>query len=212
MSGSMVSLKTGLAYSINRVTAYLMKQVGPELVIDLARRMGVESPMKPVPSICLGSMDMSVVETGGLMADFANLGAFMPNLWLFCVSRIKMERYPKLYHHQSRSHERQVAYAMVSMLKGVVDFVTAKRIRSTYGLRGEIAGKTGTTNDNSDGWFIGVVPRICGRVWGWWRRKSIRFRSTALGSGSNMALPIWAKFMRRIQQQSHFHYPKRPLY
>jgi penicillin-binding protein 1A len=92
----------------------------------------------------------------------------------------------------------QVAYAMVSMLKGVVDFGTAKRIRSTYGLRAEIAGKTGTTNDNSDGWFIGVVPKICAGAWVGGDEKSIRFRSTALGSGSNMALPIWAKFMSKV--------------
>ena len=198
MSGSMVSLKTGLAYSINRVTAYLMKQVGPESVIDLARRMGVESPMKPVPSICLGSMDMSVVEMVGAYGTFANRGFYAKPMAILRIEDKNGNVIQNFTTTKAEAMSEQVAYAMVSMLKGVVDFGTAKRIRSTYGLRAEIAGKTGTTNDNSDGWFIGVVPRICAGAWVGGDEKSIRFRSTALGSGSNMALPIWAKFMSKV--------------
>lgn len=198
MSGQMVSLKTGLAYSINRVTAYLMKQVGPESVIDLARRMGVESPMKPVPSICLGSMDMSVVEMVGAYGTFANRGFYAKPMAILRIEDKNGNIIQNFTTTKAEAMSEQVAYAMVSMLKGVVDFGTAKRLRSTYGLRAEIAGKTGTTNDNSDGWFIGVVPRICAGAWVGGDEKSIHFRSTALGSGSNMALPIWGKFMTKV--------------
>jgi penicillin-binding protein 1A len=202
MNGQMVSLKTGLAFSINRVTAYLMKQVGPQPVVDVARRMGIESPMKPVPSLCLGSMDISVLEMVGAYGTFVNRGFFAKPLSILRVEDKNGNVIQNFTTTKAEAVSEQVAYAMISMLKGVVDFGTAKRLRSVYGLRAEMAGKTGTTNDNSDGWYIGMVPKVCAGAWVGGDEKTIHFRSTALGSGSNMALPIWGKFMTKVYKDA----------
>ena len=198
LSGQMVSLKTGLAYSINRVTAYLMKQIGPQPLIDLSRRMGIDSPMKPVPSICLGSTDVSVYEMVGAYGTYANRGFYAKPMAMLRIEDKNGNVIQNFTTTKAEVINEQVSYAMINMLKGVIDFGTARRLRGKYGLRAEIAGKTGTTNENSDGWFIGMVPKLCAGAWVGGDEKSIHFRTTELGSGSNMSLPIWGEFMTRV--------------
>lgn len=207
MEGQMVSLKVGLAHSINRITAYLMKELGPDAVLELVRKMGIDEDgiIKPEPGICLGTPDLSVFEMVGAYSTFANKGFYSRPL---CITRIEDKNGNVIRSFTPTRTEvisEQAAYAMVNMLKGVTDFGTGIRIRNRYNLRAEIAGKTGTTNDNSDGWYIGMTPKIVAGVWVGGDEKAIHFRNTKLGSGSNMALPIYARFMHRVYADTSLH-------
>jgi penicillin-binding protein 1A len=207
MAGEMVTLKTGLAHSINRITAYLMKEIGPDAVVELVHKMGIDedNKIKPVPSICLGSPDLSVFEMVGAYSTFANRGFYSRPL---CITRVE-DKNGNVIHSFTPAHveviNEKTAYAMISLLKGVTDFGTGMRIRGRYNLRGEIAGKTGTTNDNSDGWYIGMTPKIVAGAWVGGDEKVIHFRNTKLGGGSNMALPIFGRFMNKVYADTSLH-------
>lgn len=203
--GQLVPLTKGLAYSINWVSAYLMKQITPQPVIDLAKKMGIESKLEPVPSICLGSADISVIEMVGAYDTYANKGFYIKPM---VITRIEDKNGNLLQIFPVSKTEvmnERTAYAMLSLMKGVVDGGTAGRLRYKYGINSEVAAKTGTTDDNSDGWFIGCTPQIVAGAWVGGDEKAIRFRSTALGEGASMALPIWAYFMKRVYADSTLH-------
>ena len=196
--GQMVTLKTGLANSINRVTAYLMKQITPEPVVNMAHLMGIESHIDPYPSICLGTPDISVYEMVGAYTTFANKGFYSKPI---CITKIEDKNGNIIKRFSPSPHEvisEQNAYAMITLLKEVTNHGTGTRIRYKYNLTAEIAGKTGTTNDNSDGWYIGVTPNLVSGAWVGGDEKAVRFRSTRLGCGANMALPIWANYMEQV--------------
>lgn len=207
LAGQMVSLKVGLAHSINRITAYLMKELGPDAVLELVHKMGIDEDgvIKPEPGICLGTPDLSVFEMVGAYSTFANKGFYSHPL---CITRIEDKNGNVIRSFTPTRTEvisEQAAYAMINMLKGVTDFGTGIRIRNRYNLRAEIAGKTGTTNDNSDGWYIGMTPKIVAGTWVGGDEKTIHFRNTKLGSGSNMALPIYADFMHKVYADTSLH-------
>lgn len=216
LEGQMVSLRTGLAHSINRITAYLIKQIGTEPVINLAQKMGIDSHIDNVPSICLGTADISLYEMVGAYCTFANKGFYTKPR---CIQRIEDKSGNVIQAFPSSKQEainEQTAYAMIYLLKGVTDYGTGRRLRGKYGLVAEIAGKTGTTNDNSDGWYIGMTPKVVAGAWVGGDEKAIHFRSTQLGSGSNMALPIFGLFMKKVYADSTLHikqtdYFERPL-
>lgn len=198
LNGQMVSLRTGLAHSINRVAAYLMKQLSPQAVISLARKMGVESHIDEIPSICLGSVDMSVYELVGAYGTFANKGFYTHPI---CITRIEDKNGNELQSFSTTTVEAMdeaTAYAMITMLRGVVDNGTASRLRWKYNITADVAGKTGTTNDNSDGWFVGMTPQMVAGIWVGGDEKTIHFKTTRLGSGTNMAVPIYGKFLNKV--------------
>lgn len=202
-NGRMITLKTGLAHSINRITAYLMKYMtSPDAVIQLARKMGVESHMDPYPSICLGTPDISVFEMTGAYSTFANKGFYTQPYPIIRIEDKSGTPLKLWVPHVEEVISEQTAYAMISLLKGVVENGTARRLRWKYKFEAEMAGKTGTTNDNSDGWFIGFTPDIVGGTWSGGDEKQIRFRTTRLGAGTNMALPVFAEFMKRVYADS----------
>ncbi|MGB0839556.1 MAG: transglycosylase domain-containing protein [Chitinophagales bacterium] len=196
--GEMVTLQTGLAHSINRITAYLMKKISAEEVVEMAQRMGIESHMDPYPSICLGTPDISVYEMVGAYSTFANKGFYAkPSI----MTKIEDKNGAIIQEFPTVTKEvisEKTAYAMLSLLRGVTERGTAIRLRSKYKMYNEIAGKTGTTNDNSDGWYIGMTPGLIAGAWVGGDEKIIRFRSTRLGCGANMALPVWATFMDKV--------------
>lgn len=198
LNGQMVSLETGLAHSINRITASLMKEIAPESVIKIAQKMGIESHMDPYPSICLGTPDISVYEMVGAYSTFANKGFMSKPMALMRIEDKKGNLLQTFTPLQKEVLNEQVAYAMISLLKGVTDRGTANRIRWKHKITAEVAGKTGTTNDNSDGWYIGMTPKVIAGAWVGGDEKAIRFRTTQLGCGANMALPIWANFMNKL--------------
>jgi penicillin-binding protein 1A len=193
-NGGALNMFQGLAGSINNIVAYLMKQVGPEAVIQLSRNMGITSEMEPFPSLCLGAFDMSVYEMVGAYATFANKG-------------VLAEFYPETREALSE----ETAYAMVKLLQGVVDKGTARRLRFRYNLTNEIGGKTGTTQNNSDGWFIGITPDLAAGCWVGADDRAVRFRTTALGGGANSALPIWGEFFKRIYADKNLNLRPRPF-
>ena len=196
--GSMVDLKWGLAHSSNSVAAWLMKQLGPEAMVAMMHKMGISTKIDPVVSLCVGSADLSVYEMVTSYNIFPSGGLYTHPLF---VTRIEDKDGNVLGQFSERRHEAvtaDAAYAMIQMMRGVVDGGTGSRLRFRYGLSGPIAGKTGTTNDNSDGWFIAYTPTITAGVWVGAEDRYVHFTSTALGQGANMALPIWGLWMKKV--------------
>lgn len=200
--GAMVPLHAALAHSINKVSAYLIKQFGVQPVIDMIRHMGIKGHIDPVPSICLGTADLSVFEMTGAMSTFANKGVYLEPTF---ITRIEDKNGNVLADFVPRSDEamdEQTAYLVIELMKGVVEGGTATRLRGKYGLTMPIAGKTGTTQNNSDGWFMGLTPELVTGVWVGAEDRAAHFRSTALGQGANTALPIWGIFMKKVYSDS----------
>ena len=196
--GKMISLKFGLALSLNQVSAWVMDQYGPKAAIKMARSMGIVSDLPEVYSLCVGAAEVTLAEMVGAYDTYANKGIFVKPI---VVTRIEDKNGNIVSIFKPRKHEaisENTAFRMIEMMRGVVDFGTSTRIRHKYGIRAQIAGKTGTTNDNSDGWFIGITPNLVSGAWVGGEERSIRFASTAYGQGANMALPIWALYMKKV--------------
>jgi penicillin-binding protein 1A len=196
--GQMVTLKEALANSINWISAYLIKRFSPEAVIKIARKMGVFSYLPAVPSICLGTPDISLYEMTGAMSTFANKGIFVQPVFITRIEDKNGNVISAFAPHQDEAMNEETAYMMIGLMKGVVESGTGSRLRGKYALTNPIAGKTGTTQSNSDGWFMGLTPDLVTGVWVGGDDRTIRFRSTSLGQGANMALPIWALYMKRV--------------
>lgn len=196
--GEEVTLKWALAQSNNRISTYLMKRFGPEAVIQMARRMGVTSPIPAVPSICLGVCDLTLYEMVGAMNTFANRGVYVKPLFVTKIEDKNGNVIEAFAAEQSEALDEITAYKMIELMKGVVQSGTGRRLKNIYGFRNPIAGKTGTTQNQSDGWFIGITPDITTGVWTGAEDRSVHFRTLQLGQGSNMALPIWAIYMKKI--------------
>jgi len=216
--GGMLSLKEALAESINSVTAFLMKQFGPQAVVDIARRMGITSQLDPYYAIGLGTPDISVYEMTGAYATFANKGVWSEPIF---VTRIEDKNGVVLQDFVPRKVEalnEETAYVTLSLLKGVVEYGTGMRLRFRYKLTNPIAGKTGTTQNQSDGWFVGITPELAAGVWVGCEDRAVHFRATHLGQGANTALPIWGLFMQKVYNDSKlalskedFERPENPL-
>ena len=195
--GKTVTLKWGLTHSSNNISAYLMKQFGPHAMAEMMRKMGISSHIDEVFSLCVGPADISLYEMVSAYNTFPSKGVYVTPLF---VTRIEDNQGNVIGEFNNRKREaigEHTAYLMVNLMQGVIDRGTGARLRSRYGLTGQIAGKTGTTNDNSDGWFIGYTPSITAGIWVGGEDRQVHFQSLALGSGSNMALPIWGIFMKK---------------
>lgn len=196
--GEMVTLRYALAGSINWASAYLIKRSSPEAVIRLARKMGVTSPIPAVYAICLGVPELTVYEMVGAQTTYVNKGIYTEPIF---VTRIEDKDGNILSNFVPRRQEamsEETAFLMIELMKGVVDGGTSGRIRSVYNIKHPIAGKTGTTDDNSDGWFMGLTPELVAGCWVGAEDMQVHFISTGLGQGANMALPIWALFMQKV--------------
>ncbi|MFI5164339.1 MAG: transglycosylase domain-containing protein [Bacteroidia bacterium] len=197
-NGKMVTMKFALAYSINWVTAYIMKQFGPEAVVQFARRLGITAPLDAVPSLCLGSADISVFEMTGAMSTFANKGTRVEPIF---VTRIEDKHGRVLADFRPKTEEvmdEEKSYVALWMLQGVVQNGTGSRLRYRYKLMMPLAGKTGTTQNHSDGWFMGITPDLVTGTWVGGEDRSIHFSTMTEGQGASMALPIFAYYMQKI--------------
>lgn len=209
-----LTLRQALGRSVNSVTANLMKRVGIEVVIDYAKKLGIESDLDPVPSLCLGTSDLSLYELVGTYGTFANNG-----LWTepFYIQRIEDKYGNVLQEFVPKTKEalnEQTAAIMLYMLRGA----TEERNGTGLGLYrwelrkdNQIAAKTGTTSNYSDGWFMGITKHLVAGAWVGAEERSIHFRSIALGSGSRMAMPIWGLFMQKAYADSTLGYEKGPF-
>jgi penicillin-binding protein 1A len=194
----MVTLQFALAQSINYISAYLIKQFGAPAVADLAHRMGVVSHIDHLPSICLGTPEISVFEMVGANATFANKGTWIEPT---CITRIEDKNGKVLAEFSPKTEEvlsEEKAYVMLQLMKGVVLGGTGSRLRYRHKLTQPMAGKTGTTQNNSDGWFMGITPDLVSGVWVGGEDRSIHFNSTAQGQGASMALPIFGIYMQKV--------------
>ncbi len=196
--GKMITLKKALANSINYITAWIMKQYGPHAVVNLVKRLGITSDIPEVPSICLGTPDISLYEMVAANSTFANKGTYIQPTF---ITRIEDKNGKVLEEFIPTSDEvfsEEKAYAMIQLMMGVVDGGTGSRLRFRHKLKNQIAGKTGTTQHNADGWFIGLTPELAAGVWTGGEDRSIHFNSMEEGQGASMALPIWGKFFNKI--------------
>ena len=188
----------GLTYSVNTIAANLIVNTGEDKVIELARKMGIKSELPSVPSIALGTASLSLLEMVTAYGCFANRGLKVDPQY---IVRIETATGDTVYLNESakktRAMSQETADMMIQIMKNVVNKGTASRLRGTYGLGMDIAGKTGTTQDNTDGWFVGYNSRIVAGAWVGAEDPAIRWRSTALGQGAATALPIFGKFMNK---------------
>ena len=205
----MVTLKQGLANSINTVSAKLIDRTGPEAVVELTHKLGVKTEIPPQPSIALGAVDITVEDMVAAYSTFANQGVYVKPQFL---SRIENKSGEVIYEPIPESHDvlnKDIAFAVIKLLEGVTETGSGARLRTQGGGSGDnrwtgypymfknpIAGKTGTTQNQSDGWFMGMVPNLVTGVWVGCEDRSARFKSLTYGQGATAALPIWGYFMK----------------
>ncbi|CAA9194462.1 Penicillin-binding protein 1A [Flavobacterium bizetiae] len=205
----MVTLKQGLANSINTISAKLIDRVGPEAVVELTHKLGVKTEIPAQPSIALGAVDITVEDMVAAYGTFANQGVYVKPQFL---SRIENKSGEVIYEPIPESHDvlnKDIAFAVIKLLQGVTETGSGARLRTQGGGSGDnrwtgypymfknaIAGKTGTTQNQSDGWFMGMVPNLVTGVWVGCEDRSARFKSLTYGQGATAALPIWGYFMK----------------
>ena len=207
------TLKSGLANSRNTITARLMNEIGPNPVISLAKKLGIEQNIPPVPSISLGTPDLSVYEMVAAYSTFANKGVYTKPVM---ITRIEDKNGTLLYQFSPQTRDvlsEEIAYVTINLMQGVTEFGSGQRLRHNfasdqtvykevvtgypYEFDNPIAGKTGTTQNQSDGWFMGIVPNLVTGVWVGGEDRATHFKNIAYGQGATMALPIWANYMKR---------------
>ncbi|MFW6094826.1 MAG: transglycosylase domain-containing protein [Bacteroidota bacterium] len=198
--GKMVTLKWGLTNSVNWISAWLIKQFNPGSVIDVMQKMGIESDIDPVPSIFLGTAEISLYEMVGAYSTYANKGVYIKPQFITKIEDKNGNVISSFKPEKREAIGEQTAYLMINLLESVVDNGTGRRLRSKYDFESKIAGKTGTTQNQSDGWFIGVTPNLVSGAWVGGEHRSIHFDNIKLGQGANMALPIWALYMEKIYE------------
>jgi penicillin-binding protein 1A len=216
--GRMMSLSEALAKSVDRIAAALTQQFSPQAVINVVRHMGIEDNIDPVPSLCLGTCEISVSDMVGAYCTYANKGIWVEPTF---VTRIedKNGRVLDLVKPQtSEAMSQQDAYVMLDMMENVVVYGTGLRLRYKYKLMNPIAGKTGTTQNCSDGWFIGITPDLVSGCWSGFEDRAVHFESMENGQGATESLPVWAEYMKKAYadkslniSQGDFEKPDKPI-
>lgn len=204
--GEIVTLNWGLQNSSNWITAYLMSLYTPEQLVRIMQSFGIQGQLDPVISLCLGPCEVSVQEMVDAYTTFANKGIRTEPLY---VTRIEDNNGNVIASFVPNTHEvisESTAYKMIYMLRNVVDHGTGVRVRYKYGIKAPMGGKTGTTNNNSDGWFMGFTPSLVSGVWVGGEDRAIHFDNLAEGQGASMALPIYALYMQKVYKDTSLGY------
>ncbi len=207
--GEEVPLKWALAYSNNWISGQLMKKYSPQDVIRIARKMGVTSDIPAVYSIALGSADLTLYEMTGAMGTFANKGVYIEPIFVTRIEDKNGNVLENFVPKQQEAISEETAYLMIMLMKGVVESGTGTRLVTKYGFDNPIAGKTGTSQNQSDGWFMGITPDLVTGIWTGCEDRSAHFRTLDLGQGANVALPIWALYMKKVYADPHLNISKR---
>ena len=198
------SLAGALANSINTISVKLCMDVGIKNIIDLANQLGIDEKLPEVPSIALGVVETSLLKMTGAYTAFANDGIYSKPVYIEEIKNNKNQVIYKIKSIQTHVLEKDIAHNIINMMQGVVDRGTAHGLRSIYGINGDIAGKTGTTQNQKDGWFMACTPNWIAGSWVGANYPYIHFSSIRNGSGANTALPIWAKFYKKLENDSEF--------
>jgi penicillin-binding protein 1A len=207
--GKMVTLKWGLANSRNMISAWVMKQFNPGAMAEVMRKLGIYSPIDPVFSMFLGTSDITLYEMVGAFSTYSNKGVFVKPYFVTHIEDRHGNVVASFIPHRSEAIDEHTAFLMVNLLRGVVDAGTGSRLRNRDGygkFTMPIAGKTGTTQNHSDGWFIGMTPKLSAGIWTGADLRSIHFTDITAGQGANMALPIWGYFMKKVMADSALGY------
>ncbi len=211
--GDMVTLKWGLQQSNNWISAYLMSKLNPQAFVSLLHEYGIRNPeIHPSMALCLGPCEITVGEMVSAYTAFVNHGIRAAHMF---VTKIEDSEGNVIAQFQPRMNEvisDESANKMLYMLKAVVDGGTASRLRFKYGMTGELAGKTGTTNNNSDAWFMGLTPTLVSGVWVGGDDRDIHFDSMAMGQGATMALPVFALYMQRVYNDKRLGYNEKAVF
>jgi len=213
-TGEKFTLRRGMAASKNSITAYVMKEMTtPATVVKYAKDLGVENPLQAVPSLCLGTSDVSVYELTGAYSSFVNKGVYTKP---YFITRIEDKHGNLIQEFPPRTREvlsEETAYLMVYMLMGGIDEEggTSRGLSMAVKLDNEIGGKTGTTQNASDGWYVGLTKDLVSGVWVGGDDRSIHFKTSALGQGARMARPIWDYYMQSIYADTVLGYEKGPF-
>jgi penicillin-binding protein 1A len=199
------TMEGALEGSVNTVSVKILNDVGIENTIELAHEMGISSTIPAVPSIALGTPSISLIEMVTAYAAFVN-GGYAVNPYM--IDRIEDREGKILYQHQPSKKRRilseKTSRVMVHLLEGVVDDGTGRSVRTIYQVKGHVGGKTGTTQNNADGWFIGITPKLVAGAWVGGIYPEISFTETRLGQGATMALPIFAKFYKNLGADTNY--------
>jgi len=166
----------------------------------MTRKMGMTSPIPAVPAIALGTPDLSLYEMVGAMNTFANKGVYIKPVFVTKIEDKNGNILEKFVAEKTEALDEVSAYKMLELMKGVVESGTGIRLRYKYGFNNPVAGKTGTTQNQSDGWFMGLTPDLVTGIWVGADDRSVHFRTITLGQGANMALPIWALYMKKVYE------------
>ena len=213
-TGEKYTLRRGMAASKNSITAYVMKEMTtPATVVKYAKELGVENPLEPVPALCLGTSDVSVYELTGAYSSFVNKGVYTKP---YFITRIEDKYGNVIQEFPPRTREvlsEETAYLMVYMLMGGIEEEggTSRGLSVDVRLDNEIGGKTGTTQNASDGWYIGLTKDLVSGVWVGGDERSIHFKNAILGQGARMARPIWDYYMQSVYADSVLGYEKGPF-
>ena len=225
--GGKLTLKQALANSVNVITAQLIDMVGPQPVVDLAKSLGIKHNIPAVPSIALGTPEVSLYEMVGALNGFSNKGVYIEP---YAISKITDKNGVILYEKVPKSNEvlsPEIAYTVINLMQGVTKYGTGSRLRGSwakntkfykevmtgypYNFTNEIAGKTGTTQNQSDGWFMGLVPNLSTGVWVGAEDRAVHFKSVKYGQGATMALPIWGTYMKMNYADKELDISKAPF-
>ncbi|MFK7972356.1 MAG: transglycosylase domain-containing protein [Bacteroidia bacterium] len=205
------SMQGGLTNSVNTISVALIMETGANKVVQLAKNLGVKSFIPREPAIALGAADLSVLDMTTLYAGFANGGRPVKPFYIRRIEdangKIIIQNKPS--EPGDRVLSKRSAAMIHAMMRSVVDSGTAQRLRTRYGIYGNVAGKTGTSQNQTDGWFMGYTPKLVAGAWVGGEEQKVRFRSLRLGQGAAMALPVWAKFMQKIYKDPAFKDHKR---
>ena len=209
----LITYTQGLAQSINRVSATLVQKVGAEKMCEYAHYCGIESKLDCVPSLCLGTTDLTVYEMVKAYATFSSMGVRHDPIFITRIEDRNGQVLDEFYSHEETVLDSATAYTICAMLMNVVDRLdgTAHRIRFKYGLTNQIGGKTGTTQNHKDGWFMGITPDLVAGAWVGCADERVHFKGIGNGQGAAMALPIWAKFFKKIYADKKIGMPQRPF-
>ncbi|NLJ83260.1 MAG: penicillin-binding protein [Bacteroidales bacterium] len=210
--GQMVTLREALANSLNYISAYLMKRYGPAAIIQLVRKLGMTSDIPEVPAISLGACELTLYEMVGAINAFNNRGVYVKPIFVTKICNNKGNVLAQFTAPQNEAMDEISAYKTVRLMQGVVDHGTAIRLVYRYKLDMSLAGKTGTTDNNSDGWFMGYTPQLTAGVWVGCEDRAAHFRSTSLGQGANMALPVWAIFVKKCYEDKSLYFSKEQIF